>query len=182
MTMPDYPFFAPPDHLASKVSHERTPQEAREYFNWFMENRHTRIANFLQYFGENSSECRNWDLKRIGASVAKALYRDPFSEWKDGQRILTNRGYALAADFGLLIADMIQSECSSVQWSLMKRKKDASYNLPVLTGFGKVHLDPVGGSIAEAQALLRGDRDACTWWKIFDHWTKLAKHVASQNM
>ncbi len=41
-----------------------------------------------------------------------------------------------------------------------RRTTDMSFNLPVLVGFNNgMYLDPAGGSIAEAIAVLRGGRD-----------------------
>ena len=46
-----------------------------------------------------------------------------------------------------------------------------SFNLPVLVGFNNgMYLDPVGGSIAEAIAVLRGDRDYRVRFGILEHW------------
>jgi len=46
-----------------------------------------------------------------------------------------------------------------------------SFNPPVLVGFNYgMYLDPVGGSTAEAIAVLRGDRDYLVRFGILEYW------------
>lgn len=56
-----------------------------------------------------------------------------------------------------------------------------SYNLPVLTGFGKLILDPIGGSVAEATGVLTGLRGSDAWDKILDFWTSKVKGMVSMS-
>ena len=47
----------------------------------------------------------------------------------------------------------------------------AAAELPVLVGFNsRMYLDPVGGSIAEPIAVLRGDPDYRVRFGILEHW------------
>ena len=47
----------------------------------------------------------------------------------------------------------------------------AAAELPVLVGFNNgMYLDPVGGSIEDAIAVLRGDRDYRVRFGILGHW------------
>ena len=55
---------------------------------------------------------------------------------------LTNVGYAVAADMGLLVAKLLLEACRpKVEWMLVtKPKRDSSYHLPVLTGIRQHNL------------------------------------------
>jgi len=84
--------------------------------------------------------------------------------------MLTNIGYSLAADIGLLTARQVCSAVGEkVRWEIVKRpRSDVSYNLPVLKGFGRDSYDPVGVSVADAVAVLSGRRSPDVWVKVFD--------------
>jgi len=72
---------------------------------------------------------------------------------------LTNAGYSLAADAGLLFARALLRHHPGVRWDIVRKpKRDMAFQLPVLVGLGPVYLDAVGGSIADFQATLRGER------------------------
>jgi hypothetical protein len=49
-----------------------------------------------------------------------------------------------------------------------------SYNLPVFEGIGPVTFEPVGGAVAEAHAVLRGDRNDDIWKRMYESALKRA--------
>jgi hypothetical protein len=102
--------------------------------------------------------------------MAQYLVRAQFST-QGAAPALTNEGYSLAADAGLLLADLLQS-ATDVTWQIVRRpKSDASYNLPVLAGFSNgLTLDPIGGSIGAARGLIKQICDAGEWSRIYDFW------------
>jgi len=202
--MPKYPLFLPPFEFANKPPLQWSAKEARLYFNWLLSIHRERIDGLLTFFEEPLTGSPCADLDRLGTHVAKTIVTPDFSRriglvpknFKPSQippsreeisayfqhlnqtgPKLTNAGYALAADMGLLVAKFLLSECGDrIKWSILKRpKSDMSYNLPVLIGFSTLqHLDPIGGSIAEAYGILRGNRGAAIWKDIFIFWKEKA--------
>ena len=82
--------------------------------------------------------------------------------------LVTVTGYALAADLGLLMATMLQAECSGLRWEIVTRpKSDASYNLPVLRPFGPVHMDPIQVSVNIAHRVLEWSASAAGWRDVY---------------
>jgi hypothetical protein len=72
----------------------------------------------------------------------------------------------------LLVAKLLLEKCGNqIDWkTIRKPKSDLSYNLPVLEGFKNTYLDPVGGSTAEASAILRGQRNENVWKDMYVFW------------
>lgn len=175
LTVTAYPLFNPPNLLSDKSHSEWSKAEAEEYSRWLIRSIDDRTDDLLHYFSLDASA---WAprtlLVRLGTLVAERLGEAEFSEGKpDGTRSLTNAGHALAADLGLLTARLLlQASGGTIRWEVVRKpKSDISYNLPVLTGFSnKLTLDPVGGAVAEAQAVLAGRRSVDAWARILDYW------------
>lgn len=172
----DYPHFIPPDELSSSEPRCWAKKQADSYFKWLMSVKEQRVEALLRFLGETMPHHEVEEaLAALGHKAAKALKADKDSS-KDK---LTNRGYALAADMGLLVAALLVEASTSIQWTILRKpKSDLSYNLPVLTGFGAVTLDPIGGSIAEAFAIMRGDRTGGIWQEIYCFWLEKAAERA----
>lgn len=170
--MIDYPLFLPPQELAVKTPREWDILEAEKYYSWLTSIIDERVNNLLGYFNERFSENYENLLKSLGEKVVPILFKQEFSSIINGKPKLSDKGYALAADMGLLIAKMLLNRFSpKVKWEIVKKpKNDASFHLPVLTGFGNIFLEPVGGSIAEAYGILRNQRESDIWQKIFVTW------------
>ncbi len=179
MTVTSYPLFNPPSPLSDKSHREWSKAEAEGYSNWLIRSIDYRTDDLLHYFSLDASA---WEprtlLLRLGTLVAERLGEAEFSEGKlDGTRGLTNAGHALAADLGLLTARLLlQANAGTIRWEVVRKpKSDISYNLPVLAGFSNMlTLDPVGGSVAEAQAVLAGRRSSDAWARILDFWSSRA--------
>jgi hypothetical protein len=200
MSKRKYPLFIPPAELAEKDSREWSAKEAKSYLYWLLGVHQERIDGLLKFFGETLTAAPEDDLVRLGEQVAEAIKTSDFSRLVspipkkrfDFSQVptsretisdffryiscigpkLTDAGYALAADMGLLVAKFLLDECSDkVKWSIVRSpKSDVSYNLPVLIGFGKLQLDPIGGSIAQTYGLLRGNKKPTVWQEIFTIW------------
>jgi len=97
----------------------------------------------------------------MGEWAAAELPKPDYSRQTDNRVGLTDAGNALAADIGLLVADTLTGKHPQLEWETVpKPPNDMSFNPPVLVGFNNgMYLDLVGSSIAEAIAVLRGDRD-----------------------
>jgi hypothetical protein len=171
----DYPIFMPPGHLAEKDRQEWRKSEADEYFQWFQENIGPRVKQLLEYLNEKISNSPDEkDLARIGKKIAMLLQHPKFSIEGD----LTDSGYALAADMGLLMSVMFQSMFPHLHWQIVRRpKSDISYNLPVLTGFGPVDLDPIQISITQAFGTISKNSGPEAWSEAFKVWKGFAKDV-----
>jgi hypothetical protein len=170
-----YPLFIPPSLLSRTPHREWSKVEADLYKDWLVGSVVSRTDALLRLFGVDLSA---WEPRQLllllGEHVEVRLGQTPFSEpTSSGTRSLTNAGYALAADIGLLTARLLLRRApEQLRWEIVRRPKtDASYNLPVLAGFSNhLTLDPVGGSVAEANAVLAGRRRGDAWARILDFW------------
>lgn len=175
MERKSYPLFVPPDGLAATSPRAWTKREAQAYYDWLTGCVALRCTALLAFFSITDMTDPREVLRVLGAKVAGALFDDQFScsePSESHRRQLTNEGYAVAADMGLLVATfLIEESNGSVHWQILRRpKSDISYNLPVLAGFGKITLDPVGGSIAEASAILERRRTSDVWLQMLNFW------------
>ncbi len=164
--MPQYPPFIPPGELGEGNRREWSAKQAKEYFEWLTDQVIPRTDTLLAYFGEDYAQEPEELLNRLGRKVGVALRGELQFSTRDGDRPkLTDRGYALAADLGLLIARLvIERGPQGLHWVVLRKpKSDISYNLPILEGVGAVTFEPVGAAIAEAYGVLRGDRADDTW-------------------
>lgn len=201
--MSAYPLFIFPVELAEKTPKEWSVQEAKSFFNWLLSVHPQRIDGLLQFFNETLTDSPEGDLVKLGEHVAQVIQtpefsrqpsdipervfdfsppvsRETISEYfrylssRDPQ--LTNAGYALAVDMGLLVAQFLLDTCGDrVKWSIVRRpKSDVSYHLPVLVGFGKLKFDPILISTSQTYGLLHGDRGPTAWRKVFTIWKDMA--------
>ena len=124
------------------------------------------------YSGVTDLQSNEDFLRAMGTWAARTLPEHEFSSSSGEDAKLTDAGNALAADLGLLVAEILTDRLPQIEWETVRKpKNDMSFNLPVLVGFNNgMYLDPVGGSIAEAIAILRGDRDSLVWLQIVEHW------------
>jgi hypothetical protein len=170
MTRPNYPLFIPPGELAEGNRREWSAKQANEYRDWLISQIEHRTRALLTYFGEEYDTTKPEDmLAKLGKKVSELLCQRQFSTGPGERPQLTSQGYALAADMGLLIARLICEQYPEVvRWSVLRKpKSDMSYNIPILEGIGPVTFDPVGGAIAEAFGILRGDRQDDAWLKVY---------------
>ena len=176
--MTDYPLFVPPSPVASKPRRNWTSEDAEFYFKWLMGNLPRRTNQVMQWFGEEDQVNRAAVLTKIGEKFSAALPTPQFSKAVENSSKLTNQGYAIAADLGLLVARFLCEECGpSARWEILRKpKNDMSYNLPVLMGF-HIYFEPVGGVIAESKGMLRGVRSGDVLAETFLFW----KNKSTQN-
>lgn len=169
-----YPFFIPPAPVHGVDAKLWNEEQRKAYFDWMMfalEYRTKDILAFLRLDFGNQSHPEV--LLSAGRKVSALLTADDqFTE--EGR--LSNRGFALIADIGLLTAKYIAEDCRSVRWIIKgPPPKSFGYNKPVLVGFGDMYLEPIGGSIGEAEGILSGERDHRAWFNIYRHWMNLAR-------
>lgn len=172
-----YMFFCIPPLLAEKGVKNWTKKEAASYLEWVLNEIDERIAILLTFFDLNDDDFDSVDLNFLGEKIVKVLRTDLFSEADD----LTDHGYALAADIGLLIAKKLLRNFSCIRWQIEKGPKTGySYNRPVLEGFGKIRLDPIGGMIGELKGVLIGARDDKFLINLYDFWRTKALESTQQ--
>lgn len=172
-----YPLFIPPGILGTKNKREWTAKEAKAYFQWLMESAPSRIQKLLEYFDEPSDHDHERLLLNLGRKAAEVVHLEEFSVQTATGRELTNRGYALAADIGLLIGKMLLDRSNNkLSWIIVKKPKShISFNFPVITGFRVtgvcvVNLDPILASTSQLSGLLDGSRGVDVWLGIYDYW------------
>lgn len=170
-----YSLFIPPDELSGSTPREWSAKQADAYLRWLTGVIDERTTALLKYLGESLpgslAEVEPL-LERVGTKAVELLRQPDFSVMGEPYAELTNRGFAFAADLGLLVARLLFAYGNGTeQWAVLRRpKRDLFYNHPVITGLRAIPLEPVAGSIAEARGLLRGVRGADAWRKIFSYW------------
>ncbi len=171
--MEGYPLFIPPEDLVNKLPKQWNAKEAKEYKSWLLYIIDERIDYLLTRLGFDKNQNIENQLLALGYKVSDLLNSSQFTEKGLKGRSLSSQGYALAADMGLLVAQLlIEKNNGKIYWEILKKpKSEISYNLPVLKGFSVTYLDPVGGSTAEASAILRGQREGDSWKKIYEFWS-----------
>ena len=148
-------------------------QEADRYFSWLMSCKDQRVASMLAFLGGPES-CESRDHLLMVGRAALAHFRDErFGKSVSGVGYLTDAGYALAADLGLLLAHhLIKKSGDRLKWKTLRTgKRHISYNMPVLIGFVPGHpstVDPILASIGLAGGVVSGTDDERAWVKAFD--------------
>lgn len=166
-----YPLFLPPDDLAKTPAKEWTAREAKAYLDWMLDCLNERVEDFLQYLDEPSDQSCEPLLKRVGEKLGSTLQHSEFYiETLEGRR-LSNAGYAIAADAGLLVGQcLIAKGNGKIHWEILRKPKSAlSFNLPVLMGFtSKIEFDPIQASIAQASGVIRDTAKKDRWLMLYE--------------
>ena len=175
-TFRPYALFAPPTEVADRSPRDWSPRLAHLYFVWLTGAAAERTRDLLAFFDLDRLDLPPRDLLLVaGERVAGELLSDGgSSQRKGGERFLTSRGHALAADMGLLVARLIMYVFDgAVDWHIVDRPRtDRSFNLPALVGFlDDLHLDPIAASIDEANGIITGRRGPDAWAHLFDFWS-----------
>lgn len=176
--MAEYPHFIPPQDLAVRAVTEWSAAEADRYREWLIGELPRRTDALLRFLAQEPRDDAVAELGEVGARAAPTLTSGGFARQTAGNWQLTEAGHALAADLGLLVARrLLEHHPESLRWQTVRKpRRDMSYNLPVLVGFSTgMYLEPVGGSIAEAHAVLRGTRGADAWQRIYSFWSARAE-------
>jgi hypothetical protein len=85
---------------------------------------------------------------------------------------LTNRTFSLAMDIGMYFAEVIRTNLPGTRWDqLFGNKKFADYGQPVVTGFGKVPLNPVRVLVTTAYRI--ADKEPARLRKLYDTWSTM---------
>jgi len=162
-----YPLFVPPLTLAGKDRKAWSAVEAKEYFTWLVTVAPSRVDHLLNFLNIARLPLNGELLDIAQVRLESSLSEGGFYRTESERRRLTDAGYAIAADMGLLVATIaIASSSGKVKWeTLRKPKSDASFNLPILKGFenDSVHFDPIQGSIACLAGIVNGKALPQAW-------------------
>jgi hypothetical protein len=187
--------FVPPQVLAGRTPKAWKPKEAQLYFDWLIATMDERVANLLAFFGEQMGDSAEELLERLGHKAVEIIIDPEYSEeridtWKAftergmvvKRKTLTNRGYALGADFGLLIARLLISRHSTLEWTMTRKpKSDADYHQPVLGGWNPIHVfNPIRSGVGAAAAIARGDDDGSAFRSRFQKMDALMSRSSAQ--
>ena len=180
----NYPLFEPPLELVERGIRNWSKPEADRYREWLLFVMPERIRSVRRILSLPPSREPDILLNVAGAEMAKLLALPESSRMSSpetanlrGHSItvpagpqLTPLSYALAADLGLLWADLMV-ERYPLHWeTIRKPKSDVSYNLPVLAGFEhEMNVDPVRVSATLAIGLLDETRTPTAWADV-DRW------------
>ena len=96
--MKPYPLFIPPLHLAEKNRLAWSNAEANEYKRWLLAHIDERVQELVAYLHESRSETGRGLLRKLGRKTIHLLRNSSFAQSENGEVVLTNEGYALAAD------------------------------------------------------------------------------------
>lgn len=170
--MSAYPLFAVPRELAVTPVAAWTDADSRRYLVWLTSSIDSRVAGLLSFLGERDDEDRAL-VDRVGRKAAWVLRKQEYTSGAPN-RGLSEEGYSLAADLGLLVAQRLCRRLPHLTWQVVRKpRSNASYNQPVLRGFGRTHLDPIRGSVAEALHALRESAESNPWLRMYDYWLDL---------
>ena len=180
-----YSPFDAPDQLAGKEPADWTRAEAGTYFGWLVEQVEPRSTRLLAWLGLDDRPDHAGVLREVGAAAVERLRSPAFSgpgepvpvvlkghafDYDAGPE-LSAEGLALGADIGLLVARYLLADFGDkVKLEIGGRPKSwIWHNRPVLSGGGISPFDPTGASIANAYGVLRGERDASIWARMYEH-------------
>ena len=168
-----YTLVAPPP--PNSPFRERSKNELREYFTWFLSVIEERISQLTTAVWET----RGFQIWRADYTVSSL---ESLGSWFEGQvemrlrtqeeinRIadsyrfpvlvpvseyaLTERTYSLASDIGMYFGRVFQKNYPFLQWvHELKSRRFVDYGQPVLRGFGNVPLNPIRVTIVLAQGI-----------------------------
>ena len=166
-----YSVFAPPDALAKKLPRDWSNAEAQAYRDWLLSHANARVETLLNFMCLQRTSEPDVLLHEAQIKLENLFSDAEFVENGPTGKRLTQLGYAIAADLGLLVAQLIiEATQGKVHWKILtKPKSDTSFNLPVLEGFGATTYDPIAVSIADATWILRSNYKPDAWVKVYRH-------------
>jgi hypothetical protein len=178
--MTEYPLFTPPESLAVKGTKNWTKLEAQAYFDWFMEVRKQRVSNFLDFIRYNLTGNVEHDLVTISQKLFDTVNTPDFYSIReiDGAKKLNDYGLAIAADMGLLLAQLLEELKPSLYWKIGKGPKSYhGYNLPIMKNFFGTtsEVDLLFFSIIKVGVSLNVDKRPFDWLTSLKNFEKAAK-------
>lgn len=168
----EYNLFVPPESISQKDSKLWSVKEAKIYFNWLMSSIEPRLSALGGYLDIEIQKTED-SLSLVAEKAADILPTTIFSE--SGE--LTNTGFALAADIGILMGQCwLESFPERLGWEILRQKRiDLSYNRPVIQGFSSgLYVDPIHVSINQARRVIAKTHDYKTFLQVYNYWYERA--------
>jgi len=171
---------------------EMPKADLRRYFQWFLEVLPGRIdelaeavrgtPGFERWIPDRSvaslDTLGKWFVgqvdtrKRSEEEMRRISGHQPFPIEVGGAE-LTNRTFSLAMDVGMYFSQVLLESCPSLKWEQpLGNKRFVDYGQPVLSGFGKVTLNPVRVAVTTAYAAAKGNTSHKTLGEIYEYWAQ----------
>ncbi|MCP4527458.1 MAG: hypothetical protein GY833_16315 [Aestuariibacter sp.] len=176
--------------------HTMNRDEANSYFNWFMEQISDRIQ-ILEQAIQSIAGYENWQatytpqsLERLGQWFCeqvetrkrtkrekKEIYNESPTWFKnieiEGWE-LTDRTFSLAMDIGMYFGRTFEKNFSKLTWVMVtKPKNDANFQQPVLSGTGKLVLNPIWILVTYAYGIARHSKGPQRLRELYNTWMNL---------
>jgi hypothetical protein len=188
-----YEIIQPPFTLEFRTMSRK---EATSYFNWFMEQIPIRMK-ILHEAVQSTPGYEDWSadyvpesLERLGQwfhdhvetrkstqeendeiyRKAPAWFRNvEIQDWE-----LTNRTFSLAVDIGMYLSQVFEKNVPGLKWKMVKKPNDdVNFQQPVLSGSGKLVLNPVRVLIVYAYSLADNTRGPEGLRELYNIWADL---------
>jgi len=171
--MASFDKFVPPLYLALSEPSSWSSKDAQSYCDWLIGSIDEKTIFLIDFF-EIKINFQSIDktsaiegLLVLGEEIERN--RDSGIFYNDSD--LTNEGFSLAAHVGLLISRVLFIFRDDLRWEIVKKPKShISYNLPVISGFGVLSLDPINGAISELYGVFEDGQPSDIWADFFKEW------------
>jgi hypothetical protein len=189
--MKKYELIHPPCSLNFE---ELTKEQAREYFNWYLEKIPIRVqilANYVSSFPEYTQWKTDFlpnSLAPLGTwFVSQVTTRQRSDEeiqriyskapaWFSGITIpredLSVLAVSISMDIGMYVGQIMLNAFSDLSWKLItKSKNHVDFQQPVLSGKGKLHFNPFRIMLTYAYGIIDGTQGSDRLRELYDIWS-----------
>lgn len=172
---------------------EMSDAESKLFLDWVLRNQYKRIETLVSYINATSERYFGADfspesLKPLGEWFAKKIELRPkgqdeierekekLPEWvhyQIGDTALTAKTTSLIIDIAFYFSQVFLRNHPQITWKIHKGGKlNIDYNQPVLTGFGKTHLNPIRIVDVAAGGILSGQHRTDRLYELYTIWRK----------
>ncbi len=172
---------------------EMSNEESKLFFDWVLSNQYKRIEMLVsyinatsdKYFGANFSPeslkpLGEWFVKmiKVRSKTEKEIKGDKaqIPEWlhyQIGDEELTEKTYSLMFDIAFYFSQVFLRNHPQITWEIHKGSKtDIDYNQPVLSGFGKTHLNPIRIVNVAVGGMRSGKHSGDRLYELYEVWKK----------
>ena len=162
-----YPLFVPPKELYEIPKEGWKLTQAKQFFSWLMSERSSRVHVLLRHLKIDEMDFSvPRDMLENAVTKSIELFK---SNVFSSQNELTNYGYALAADLGLLLVACLEKEFNFIQWEIRKKPKtDINYLTPCYYIPNEYSTDPVFVSTSCAYSVINNSKGIEKWMNWYD--------------
>jgi len=172
---------------------EMTNEEAKLFLDWLLSVQYKRIEMLVAYINQTSDECfgANFSpesLKPLGEWLVKEIKvrpktedeikteKEKIPEWLHYQiddHELTEKTISLIIDTAFYFSQVFLRNHPQITWKIHKGgKTNIDYNQPVLTGFGKMQLNPIRIVDIAAGGMRSGRQSGNRLFELYEVWKK----------